>query len=851
MKAPLISARTVITKGIQLNLNKNRIFVSGLLYLLLNAGPAPTQPITDSQLAVSFSGGYGQLEIGGNYAGAEFHHSRPLPSRISFYYPVANSIDLSTDYWKRHTSHPFILTITCDGVTDTIGYEPFEYRYTPNAAVFRKQKLDYSIQIRYDFGEHLPVMAFRVIVRNHSRLDKEFDISTSLAAMLRTCQTYAFKADPQIAYTKSGEVFWAWFDETDTDSALIYVVNAKGPLLKGRESIQPLQKLPAEASDAPAARFSYRQTLAPDSSLDIIQLIGSCRGREKDAMISRVMQEWESSIQANHDRISHYTLRESVMQVGDKVLQHTVQWSKAVLATNQHYINGQIVPMPCPAEYNFFFTHDLVLTDLGAVMVDTDRVKKDLLYLRELTRPDFILPHAYYWQDDGYKTEFCGSDNWNHFWFIILTSSYLKHSGDSKTVESIFPILTKSVRLVLENLGSDSLMYATRPDWWDFGNLYGARAYVTILMIRALRDYAFLCNKLNRAVTSLRYITLANRMRMKLVEKLWDPNSGYLLNMLNSRRMDRHYYSGSLLAAVFDILTGEEKTTLLQTAERELLDPNLGIRNAMPANFHELADLYKFCSSEVGAPYVYANGGVWPHGTAWYILGLIMNNQPDKAVTFLRKFLTLEGIRNSPNGQPSFYEYRFANPKSPDYGMIDKPTFLWAGGWYLYALYNLAGVRENPWNISFDPNLPQNFEATEYDLMIYGSKGRLKWKGTGKYFKRIYMDNEQVYSAVVTQPAKIIELERGTPDAPYLNKANARIEDVDYTTNKKTLRVKICGEENQPVRTEIISPFPIRKVLVDGYKNVGDLSLTKMNDLLRYEFVYRMTRNLVKIEFVF
>lgn len=40
---------------------------------------------------------YGQVEVGGPYVGAEFHESRPLPLRISFYYPVANSIDVSTD----------------------------------------------------------------------------------------------------------------------------------------------------------------------------------------------------------------------------------------------------------------------------------------------------------------------------------------------------------------------------------------------------------------------------------------------------------------------------------------------------------------------------------------------------------------------------------------------------------------------------------------------------------------------------------------------------------------------------------------------------------------------------------
>ncbi|HPR87551.1 MAG TPA: hypothetical protein PL181_05970, partial [bacterium] len=58
------------------------------------AGGKPTDPW--ETLAASFSGMRGQVEVGGPCAGAEFHGSRPLPARISFYYPVANSIDLST-----------------------------------------------------------------------------------------------------------------------------------------------------------------------------------------------------------------------------------------------------------------------------------------------------------------------------------------------------------------------------------------------------------------------------------------------------------------------------------------------------------------------------------------------------------------------------------------------------------------------------------------------------------------------------------------------------------------------------------------------------------------------------------
>ena len=43
----------------------------------------------------------------------------------------------------------------------------------------------------------------------------------------------------------------------------------------------------------------------------------------------------------------------------------------------------------------------------------------------------------------------------------------------------------------------------------------------------------------------------------------------------------------------------------------------------------------------------------------------------------------------------------------------------WAGGWYLYALYNLLGVRENEWNLGFEPWLAEGMEVAELgDLLL-------------------------------------------------------------------------------------------------------------------------------------
>ncbi len=119
--------------------------------------------------------------------------------------------------------------------------------------------------------------------------------------------------------------------------------------------------------------------------------------------------------------------------------------------------------MPAPAEYNFFFTHDALLTDLGAVHFDTARVRRDLDYLRLRTGPDSVLAHAYYWRDDGYKTERAAPDNWNHLWLLVLGGSYLRHTDDLLRWRGSSRSSRRAARSCSRSAAADGLMHGTRP----------------------------------------------------------------------------------------------------------------------------------------------------------------------------------------------------------------------------------------------------------------------------------------------------------------------------------------------------------------------------------------------------
>ncbi|MDH3251638.1 MAG: hypothetical protein OEM41_02535, partial [Ignavibacteria bacterium] len=65
-------------------LSVNVIIGLSLSFSAVFPGGAPAYggDVCDEQLAVKFTGKRGQVEVGGPFAGVEFHESRPLPSRI-------------------------------------------------------------------------------------------------------------------------------------------------------------------------------------------------------------------------------------------------------------------------------------------------------------------------------------------------------------------------------------------------------------------------------------------------------------------------------------------------------------------------------------------------------------------------------------------------------------------------------------------------------------------------------------------------------------------------------------------------------------------------------------------------
>jgi hypothetical protein len=296
----------------------------------------------------------------------------------------------------------------------------------------------------------------------------------------------------------------------------------------------------------------------------------------------------------------------------------------------------------------------------------------------------------------------------------------------------------------------------------------------------------------------------------------------------------------------------EKLSAMLHTAKDKLLDENVGIYNVFPMDFHILKEYLNFSGNEAGEEYYYFNGGIWPHGNAWYALGLMSIGKKDEALKFIRKVMTVKGIMNGPNGQPALYEVRNGNINDLSvYGTVDKPQFLWAAGWYLYSVYHLYGINENSWNISFDPFLNNHQSSTSFDIFLNGHLVNIDVTGKGSNIKYIKY-GDQIYSSTLI-PTEIpnsssVSIELGKLEIPVVSSTNSVLLKSFYQPGILNFRLKaFIGHRNV---SKIISPYKPVFVKINNtdYENWTVQTLNN-NYEIEIKFNHSFNVDVITIEF--
>ena len=195
------------------------------ILISVSCEPIEREDLTSKELRINFKGD-AKIEVGGPYVGVEMHHSMPLLQRISFFYPVANSIDMSADYWKRDTSFIMMLGLKIgEGEKEIIGMEPFEFELTPYSVNFKRTDQDKSISISYRFLKNKPAMVIRYEIKNVSNDEKDFEFYTHLETALKTSHSYNFINEAWTEYDESNSIIYTNFSDPQVQSAQVFIAN--------------------------------------------------------------------------------------------------------------------------------------------------------------------------------------------------------------------------------------------------------------------------------------------------------------------------------------------------------------------------------------------------------------------------------------------------------------------------------------------------------------------------------------------------------------------------------------------------------------------------------------------------
>ena len=207
-------------------MKSNFLFV-GILYLIYTLIPMEIFGQGKNLLHIKSTKEVGQIEVGSPYVGIEIHKSFPMLNRISFYYPVANSIDISDDYWKRENFRIMSVGLKVGNSPKRIlENEIYEVDQTPYAVSFTKEKYDSEIKISYEFCKNEPAMVITYLLTNKSKEEKEFEVFTRLETILRTSHSYNLKDSAYTEFEGNGLVIRINYPDNETGKAQIFIANA-------------------------------------------------------------------------------------------------------------------------------------------------------------------------------------------------------------------------------------------------------------------------------------------------------------------------------------------------------------------------------------------------------------------------------------------------------------------------------------------------------------------------------------------------------------------------------------------------------------------------------------------------
>jgi len=210
-------------------------------------------------------------------------------------------------------------------------------------------------------------------------------------------------------------------------------------------------------------------------------------------------------------------------------------------------------------------------------------------------------------------------------WYVNAVLQYVKYTGDFAFVKDE---LWEKLQSIVENhqggtlfgihMDNDGLlMHGPRLTWMDasVGNdvitpRTGKAVEIQALWYNALRTMKMLANHFNEPTLAEKYSATANQTRQSFNMKFWNPQNGYLFDVVNDKAVDASIRPNQIFAISLDysMLDSEKCLKVVNTVNRELVTP-YGLRTL---SLGDPKFIGKCSGDSRSRDMAYHNGTIWP-----------------------------------------------------------------------------------------------------------------------------------------------------------------------------------------------------------------------------------------------
>ena len=214
----------------------------------------------------------------------------------------------------------------------------------------------------------------------------------------------------------------------------------------------------------------------------------------------------------------------------------------------------------------------------------------------------------------------------------------------SKSSESLFEHVLKSLKLAMDSIGSHHLPLMGGGDWNDGMNKVGIKGkgesvWLGFFLYQIIDDFVKLMSKHDKDFDTKKYLEFNDRLKTALNDSAWDGEYYLRAFFDNGDKLGSHENSEckiDLISQSFSILSGvadEERTgKIINSVEEQLVDTDGRIVKLLTPAFEKSLNNPGYIMNYPRG--IRENGGQYTHSVAWYIMALIKIGKADKAYQY-------------------------------------------------------------------------------------------------------------------------------------------------------------------------------------------------------------------------